>query len=119
MEFKKEPFSVIVDPTTGGYSKEYMDWAIQTENYPGSSMMREDLCGVDSKKEMKEIKGVTYISTGMPFKLHDEALECVLTIRNFGGLAFLKPCQRRKEKMYMVWFNPNGSKEAREYVMSW
>lgn len=115
MKFQDEPFDVIVN-STGCFSEEYMNWAILTENYPGSSLMREDFCGMVNGRE---VEGITYISTEIPFKLHDEALECVLKIRSLGGLAFIKPCQRQKQKMYMVWFNPNGSTEARKYVMSW
>jgi hypothetical protein len=116
MEFKgkKAPFKCYVD-RNGYFTQEYKDWCVQRGNYPGSGLMIEDL---GSDTPFKEKDGIVYVAT-YPFETSDDAKEHAKKIRDLGGLTRQIPCQRKKKIMFMVWFNPNGSHEAREYVGSW
>jgi predicted TIM-barrel fold metal-dependent hydrolase len=115
MRLKDPPFKHIVD-AHGFYTDEYKEWATKAENYPGSSLQIEDIGG-DVK--FKEFMGTILVETGIPFNKPSEATICAAKIKEMGGISGIIPCQRRNKKMYMIWFNPNGSQEAREYVSGW
>jgi hypothetical protein len=108
------PFKCYVD-SQGFYTTEYKDWCVKTENYPGSGLMIDD---VSSDAGIKKIGDVEYVET-YPDKSKELAQRWVKQIREYGGLAVIRTCMRKKQKMYVVWFNPNGSHKAREYVAGW
>ena len=115
MKHNDPPFTHIID-TRGYYTQDYLDWAVQRDNYPGSSLMCEDLGG-DSPD--KTIDGIPYIDTGIPFTTRKMAEIEVKKIRNLNGLAVIIPCTQQGTKKFKIWYNPNGSHDARKIVLGW
>jgi hypothetical protein len=115
MRLNVPPFKIIVG-TNGCFTDAYIEWATKAENYPGSSLQIEDI-GSDVK--FKEFMGNILVETGIPFDKLSDARITAIKIKEMGGISGIIPCQRRNKKMYMIWFNPNGSQEAREYVSGW
>lgn len=114
MKQNQPPFSVIVGKD-GCYTPEYTEWATKRENYPGSSLQIDDLGGHGNSRT---IHNTTYVDT-YPIESRKKAEADAKRIREMGGLAVVRSCMRKKKEYYMVWFNPNGSKEARVYVSGW
>jgi len=112
---KTPPFKYIVNKQ-GYFTEEYMEWATKRENYPDSSLAIEDM---GSDQNIKKIKDTVYVETLMRFTDRQEAEIYIKKIIGMGGLAVVIPFTQRKTKMYKIWFNPNGSKKAREYVSGW
>jgi hypothetical protein len=117
MKHNDPPFYPIVN--THGYftfTQEYMDWAVQPNNYPGSSLAIEDM-GSDARTKI--INGIEYVESVFPFDTREKAKEYVKKIQSFGGIATIQWCMRSKKKIFIIWYNPNGSHAAREYVSGW
>jgi hypothetical protein len=105
----------IVSSGSGPFLKEYVQLAIQRENFPFSSFQQSILpTHADMSSGHRTMDGVTYILT-MPMSKRD-AIREAKKIRGLGGLARVMPAWGGKQ---MVWFNPNGSPAALEYVAGW
>ncbi|HPE06100.1 MAG TPA: hypothetical protein PLW50_00065 [Smithellaceae bacterium] len=108
------PFPKIVG-MDGCYTSDYIDWATKRENYPSSSLQIDD---IGSDAPIRTVGGIQYVST-YPTDSREKAESEAEEIRKVGGLAIVRSCMRNKKKYYMVWFNPDGSKDARVYVSRW
>jgi hypothetical protein len=111
---KTPPFKCIVD-MQGYYTPEYIQWAIQRDNFAGSDLAHIMNAGDRSDHKFRNVVyayGYTVIE--------DEARRLAARIRELGGLARVtKGRSTKKTPEYTVWFNPNGSNEAYEWVRDW
>ena len=118
MTEKIPPFKHIVD-NHFCFTDEYKEWAVKAENYPGSSLQIEDVGCHQRIRKFKSVKAdVEFVET-TPTASRDASRAGADVIRQYGGFAKVTTCMRNKRKLYIVWFNPNGSNEAREWVAGW
>jgi hypothetical protein len=113
--FWGEKRGAIVTSGSGPYKPEYIALSIQRKNFPFSSLFQ----GTFVNARTRDWDGTIYVDV-MPMSKR-AAIEQAKKIRNLGGLARVTSSSRdRKGKQqWMVWFNPNGSMPAFDYVSGW
>jgi len=106
----------IVVSGSGPFKPGYLELAIKRENYPFSSLQQETLPQhVDWRSTgHRQWGGTVYIET-LPMSKRDADREAK-KIRTLGGLARVTKIWGGR---YTVWFNPNGSPAALQYVAGW
>ncbi len=113
MVHKEPPFKPIVD-RSGYYTQKYINWAIQRNNFVDSSLERT----IFSDTPSKTFFGIEYIDVSIePTK--EKAEHLVKEIIKLGGLARFTKIQRNKKPAFVVWFNPDGSMKAFDWVSGW
>lgn len=120
---KEPPFKVIVD-SRGYYTPEYKNWAIQRENFPHSGLANEAFVSGDANN-YRRWNGIEYVFV-MADTSKIKAVKNARKIRELGGLARITVQHPRRiygkkkgTKLYVTWFNPNGSMAAFQWVSQW
>jgi hypothetical protein len=113
-KIKAAPFEKYVD-ARGYYTKEYINWAIQRDNFVDSDLQRS----TDSDAPARVFGNVEYVRLGVASTSPESAESNANKIRKLGGLARVTSIRRNKKPMFAIWFNPNGSMKAYDWVSGW
>jgi hypothetical protein len=107
------PFKHIVD-NSGYYTEEYIKWAIQKDNFVGSDLHH----AMYSYAPVRSFGNVKYI-LGIIEETQEHAILGADKIRKLGGIAKVTSIKRNKNPMFAIWFNPNGSMKAYQWILNW